>query len=450
MWKPIENMTKAEISFELSQLKAIQKISTTITVDKVVNHQLDTSALQDSNLTIAANGALYYRTSGILPELMKKMYEERVIYKNKMIQAKKEYEKTKDPKLKKEIARCNNIQMAKKIALNSAYGSCGNQYFRYYKLENAEAITLSGQVAIRWIENKLNIYLNDLLKTENFDYVIASDTDSIYLNLSPLVNRMFSDKETPKDKIVTFLDKVSKAKLEPYIESSYQELADYLNAYEQKMQMKRENIADRGIWTAKKRYFLNVWDSEGVRYNEPKLKMMGIEAIKSSTPKFCRKKIKDAYLLLVNGTEQELVNFIEQTKKEFYVLPPEDVSFPRGISDLIKYQDHKNIYKKDVSVPMNARASLLYNHHVNKKGLTNKYPLIRNGDKIKYCYLKLPNPIKENVIGFVQRFPKELGLDKYVDYGVQFDKTFLQPLRPILDIIGWSEKETNTLDNFFL
>ena len=340
--------------------------------------------------------------------------------------------------------------MARKVQLNSLYGAIGNQFFRFYKLENAEAITLSGQVSIRWIENKLNLYLNSLLKTKDFDYVIASDTDSIYLNLGPLVNKMFSDMDTSRDKIVTFLDKVSKTKLEPYILSSYQELADYVNAYEQRMQMKRENIADRGIWLAKKRYFLNVWDSEGVRYNKPKLKMMGIEAIKSSTPKFCRQRIKEAYSIFVNGTEQELINFIEQTKKEFFVLPPEEVSFPRGISDMVKYRDPKGIYKKDVSVPINARAALLYNHYIKQKNLTNKYPLINNGEKIKYCYLKLPNPIKENVIAFVQRFPTELGLNDYVDYATQFDKTFLQPLRPILDIIGWSEKETNTLDNFFL
>ena len=196
---------------------------------------------------------------------------------------KRKYEKTPTKNLEKEIARCNNIQMAKKISLNSAYGAIGNQYFRYYKLANAEAITLSGQVSIRWIENRMNSYLNKILKTEDVDYVIASDTDSIYLNLGDLVNRIYEGREKTAESVVSFLNKICEMEFEKYIESSYETLAKYVNAYDQKMFMKRENIAERGIWTAKKRYILNVWDSEGVRYEEPKLKMMGIEAVKSST-----------------------------------------------------------------------------------------------------------------------------------------------------------------------
>ena len=274
---------------------------------------------------------------GFLPELMEKMYNDRVIFKDKMIVAKKQYEKKKTKELEKEIARCNNIQMAKKISLNSAYGAIGNQYFRYYKLANAEAITLSGQVAIRWIESKMNIYLNKLLKTEDVDYVIASDTDSIYLHMGPLVETVYKGREKTTEGVVSFLDKICQMELEKYIESCYKELAEYMNAYDQKMQMKRENIADRGIWTAKKRYILNVWDSEGVRYEEPKLKMMGIEAVKSSTPAPCRKMIKDALKIMMNGTEEDVIAFIDNARKEFRQLPPEQISFPRSASDVNKY-----------------------------------------------------------------------------------------------------------------
>ena len=248
---------------------------------------------------------------GFLPELMEKIYQDRTIYKKKMLAAKQEYEKKKTKELEKEIARCNNIQMARKIQLNSAYGAIGNQYFRYFKLANAEAVTLSGQVSIRWIEDKINKYLNKILKTEDVDYVIASDTDSIYLNMGPLVETVYKGREKTTESVVSFLDKVAKVKLEKYIESCYQELADYANAYDQKMQMKRENIADRGIWTAKKRYILNVWDSEGVRYEEPKLKMMGIEAVKSSTPAPCRQMIKNCLKLMMSGTEEQVIEFID-------------------------------------------------------------------------------------------------------------------------------------------
>ena len=237
----------------------------------------------------------------------------------------------------KEISRCNNIQMARKIQLNSAYGAIGNQYFRYYKLANAEAITLSGQVSIRWIENKVNEYLNKLLKTEDVDYVIASDTDSIYLNMGPLVTKFFGNKSDDKNAIVSILDKICKDKLEPFIEQSYQNLADYVSAYDQMMFMKRENIAERGIWTAKKRYILNVWNSEGVQYNEPKLKMMGIEAVKSSTPAPCRQMIKDGLKLMMNGTEDDVIDFIEECRVKFRSLPPEEIAFPRTASDIRKY-----------------------------------------------------------------------------------------------------------------
>jgi len=172
---------------------------------------------------------------------MDKMYGDRVVFKKRMLAAKQEYEKTPTKTLEKEIARCNNIQMAKKISLNSAYGAIGNQYFRYYKLANAEAITLSGQVSIRWIENRMNQKINKILKTEGEDYVIASDTDSIYLNLGPLVEAVYKGREKTNEGVVGFLNKVCETEFEPFIESCYETLARYVNAYDQKMFMKINN-----------------------------------------------------------------------------------------------------------------------------------------------------------------------------------------------------------------
>ena len=347
----------------------------------------------------------------------------------------------------KDITKYNNFQMAKKIALNSAYGAVGNQYFRYYKLANAEAITLSGQVSIRWIENRINTYLNKLLNTEDIDYVVASDTDSVYINFGPLVDKFFSNKINDKAKVVTILDQVCQDKLEPFIEKSYEELASYVNAYDQKMEMKRENIANRGIWTAKKRYILNVWDSEGVRYEDPKLKIMGIEAVKSSTPAPCRTMIKDALKLMMNGTEDEVIDFIDESRKKFINLPPEDIAFPRTVSDVQKYKAHSTIYAK--GTPIHVRGSLLFNHYIKERKLDNKYSLINNGEKIKFCYLKKANPIRENVISFISDFPMELGLDKYIDYELQFEKAFLEPVKVILDAIGWNVEKTVNLELFF-
>ena len=410
-------------------------------VERILNKEC---VFDNEDFAVCANGAQYRKdVRGFLPELMDKMYGDRVIFKKKMLEAKQAYEKTPTEALEKEIARCNNIQMAKKISLNSAYGAIGNQYFRYYKLANAEAITLSGQVSIRWIENKMNGYINKILGTEEVDYVIASDTDSIYLNLGPLVEKFFPNS----DKTVQLLDKICEEKFEPFIDQSYKELADYVSAYDQKMFMKRENIAERGIWTAKKRYILNVWNSEGVQYNEPKLKMMGIEAVKSSTPAPCRTMIKDALKLMMNGTEDDVIDYIEKSRTHFKSLPPEDISFPRSASRVDKYSAVNSIYAK--GTPIHIRGALLFNYYVKKNKLDNKYSLINNGEKVKFCYLKLPNPIHENVMSFIQEFPKELELNNYVDYDLQFEKSFLEPLKAILNAIGWNVEKTATLEAFF-
>ena len=415
-----------------------------VTVDKILEKQVEI----DGEFAVCANGAQYRKDKdGFLPQMMKKMYDSRVIFKKKMIEAKKQYEKTPTIELTKEIARYNNIQMAKKISLNSAYGAIGNEHFRYYRLANAEAITLSGQVSIRWIENRMNQYLNKLLSTEEVDYVIASDTDSIYLNLGPLVDKFFSNKSGDKAAVVTILDKICQEKLEPFIERSYQELATYVSAYDQKMQMKRENIADRGIWTAKKRYILNVWDSEGVRYKEPKMKIMGLETARSSTPAYFRDKLYAAFKIIIGKTNDELISFINDVRTETRERPYSEVAFPRGVNNLAKYRHPTEIYTK--GTPIHVRGALLYNHYVKSYKVENKHPLIQEGEKIKFMYLKTPNPIHENCISFFGDLPKEFGIEKYVDYQTQFEKSFLEPLKNVLQCIGWTHEKTITISSFF-
>ena len=415
-----------------------------VTVDKILEKQVEI----DGEYAVCANGAQYRKDKhGFLPQMMKKMYDSRVIFKKKMIEAKKQYEKTPTIELSKEIARCNNIQMAKKISLNSAYGAIGNEHFRYYRLANAEAITLSGQVSIRWIEDRMNSYLNKLLQTEGIDYVIASDTDSIYLNLGPLVDKFFGAKSGDKAAIVAILDKICQEKLEPFIERSYQELADYVSAYDQKMSMKRENIADRGIWTAKKRYILNVWDSEGVRYKEPKMKIMGLETARSSTPAYFRDKLYAAFKIIIGKTNDELISFINDVRTETRERDYADVAFPRGVNNLAKYRHPTEIYTK--GTPIHVRGALLYNHYVKKYKVENKHQLIQEGEKIKFMYLKTPNPIHENCISFFGELPKEFGIEKYVDYQTQFEKSFLEPLKNVLQCIGWTHEKTITISSFF-
>ena len=403
-------------------------------------------------VAIAANGCMYRKDhQGFLPELMQKMYDDRVLYKKKMIEAKQQYEKTPTYELEKQISRYHNLQFAKKIQLNSAYGALGNQYFRWFDLKHAEAITMSGQLAIRWIETRMNIFMNKMMKTKNKDYVIASDTDSIYVVMDDVVQAVFGSETEVKThekmkEISTGLDKFIESRVQTFIDIEYQKLADLMHAYQQKMKMKRESIANKGIWTAKKKYILNVWDSEGVQFSEAKLKMMGIEAVRSSTPGVCRDRIKKALDIIMNEDEASLIKFIEEFRLEFYEMSYDEVAFPRGCRGMADYRDRNTIYKK--STPIHVRGALLYNKLLTDKNITT-VETIKDGDKIKFCYLKMPNPIRENVISTLGPLPKQFGLEKYIDYATQFEKSFLDPISIILKVIDWSHEKKNTIDSFW-
>jgi len=406
-------------------------ISDGVSVDKMLDKKVDTSKLDGVTL------------------MMEEMYEDRKKFKKLMIKAQQDYQVETDAKKKAEldklIARYNNLQLAKKVSLNSAYGALGSQYFRFYDLRQALAVTQAGQLSIRWIEKKLNQFMNKLLKTEK-DYVIASDTDSIYLRLGELVDKVYKEK-TDTNSIITFMDKVCEDKIQPFIDESYQELAEYVHAHSQKMIMKREALADKGLWTAKKRYALNVYNNEGVVYKEPKLKVMGLEMVKSSTPSVIREKMKKVLNLMMMGTEEDVHAFIDDFKSQFMKLPPEDISSPRGCNGIAQYSDSVTLYKK--GTPIHVKGAILYNFHVKRLGLENKYPMIQEGEKLKFAYLKMPNPVKDTVISFPQRLPKELDLQEFIDYDMQFDKAFLEPIRVVLDCMGWKTEKQNSIEDFF-
>jgi len=424
-------------------------INSRVSVDKLLEKEIDTTGL--NNVTLTPNGQ-FFRTDkqGFLPKLMAEMYEDRKKYKKKSLEAKQELEneknKSKHFEIQKRIARFNNLQLAKKVCLNSAYGAMGNEYFRFYDLRIALAVTSAGQFSIRWIENKLNEYMNKLIKTEGVDYVIASDTDSIYLKLGSLVGKVFQPLQSP-DKVIAFMDKVCEDKIQPYIDKSYQELADYVHAYDQKMQMKREALADKAIWTAKKRYIMNVYNNEGVQYAEPDLKVMGLEMVKSSTPAPIREKMEETIKLMMNGTEEDVQKFVANFKEEFKKFSPEEISFPRGIRGIKKYSDSVTLYTK--GTPIHVKGAIIYNNALKQKGLDKKYPLINDGEKIKFSYLKTPNPFKESVISFPVTLPKEFDLQKYIDYDMQFEKAFVEPIKVVLDCMNWNIEKQSTLEDFF-
>ena len=436
------------MQYNISPEKIIGVEPSGISVDKLLDHATPLTHLKAEGACITPNGAKFKIDSpGFLPRLMESMYNDRVKFKTLEFQAKQEYQKTKDKSLLKEISRCHNIQWSKKIALNSAYGAIGNQYFRYYDVRQATAITSAGQFVIRFIQKNVNEYMNKILKsTSEVDYIVASDTDSIYLCLDKLVEATCKDKS--KADTLKFLNKVVESRIEPFIDKCFDELAEYTNAIKQKMVMKREVIADKGIWTAKKRYMLNVLDEEGITFDEPKLKIMGIEAVKSSTPEVCRGKIREAIKLIMTKDEDTLQKFIADFKNEFYQMTAEQISFPRSCNNLKKYMHGSNIFIK--GTPIHVKGALIYNHQLKQFKLHRKYPIIQEGDKLKFLKLKEANPFKFDVISYVSKLPSEFKLQEYIDYDIMFQKTFVDPMSFILNSIGWSTEKTASLEDFFV
>tara|TARA_R110000744_G_scaffold186907_2_gene306310 strand:- start:93 stop:2609 length:2517 start_codon:yes stop_codon:yes gene_type:complete len=410
--------------------------------------------------TCAANGVKFSKDKkGIIPEIVEELYAQRVDIKKDMLTAKHKIESLNEElavavknngkikKLQEEIrlqasvvARLETHQTAVKILLNSLYGAMGNKYFRYFDLRIASAITLTGQEVIKYAETKVNSYLDNFIG-EPKDRVIAMDTDSLYIGVKDIVNKFKPNNP------VAFLDEIGSKALEPMLAKAFDEYAVKTNAYSNRMVMKREAIADRGIWTAKKRYILNVYNNEGVQYAKPKIKIMGLESIKSSTPQACRTAMNDMFKIIVTGDEEKTQRTIADFKAHFQSLSPDQVAFPRGVTDITKWSCNSTIYRK--GTPIHVRGSLLYNTQLKLKGLTRTHQLIQNGDKIKFLYMLMPNTIRENVVAFPDFLPEELELHKYVDYDLQFEKSFLDPINIILNAIGWSAEPRADLQQFF-
>tara|TARA_Y100000385_G_scaffold269797_1_gene308212 strand:- start:41 stop:1831 length:1791 start_codon:yes stop_codon:yes gene_type:complete len=412
--------------------------------DQLDRYKLD--KLVEKNYAMAGNGSCYTRDKkGFMPELVQTFFNDRLKYKKLMQESQKKFQETGAKVYQNEIAKYNNFQMARKIQLNSLYGAMANQYFRFYDDRIAEGITMSGQLIIRDTAKALDKYMNKVCGTEDQVYSFYSDTDSCYVTCQKMVEEFFPDKDV--DKVVGLLDQIATDKIEPAIATAMKKLGNYTNVFEHKIDFKREVIADKGVFVAKKRYALNVLDDEGLRLKEPKLKVMGLEIVRSSTPAPIRSSLKEAVRLVLTSDEEHLQNYIAEAQKTFNGLSPEEIAFPRGCNNLKKYTSQADIYQK--GTPIHVRGSLLYNKLLKDNNLHLKYEKIQEGDKIKFLYLKEPNSLHENTIAFINKLPKEFDVNRYVDYNLIFQKAFIDPLENILKPLGWNTEPQATLEDLF-
>lgn len=433
-------------------VKCMKDLRHSMDVDNILAGNLKKNSrirdmIDNQNVGYTPNGAFFKNdVRGFLPALMDTMYSDRKRYKQLMTEYKIKNNKNKSVEWEMMIAQYNNMQMAKKICLNSAYGALSNEWFMWYDIDLAEAITYAGQLAIKWVSKDLNDYLNKLLSTEDVDYVIANDTDSAYLTMDALVQRVMPD-ETDKKKIVEFLNKVCSEKINPYIEKSYEKLRDYTNAYEQKMSMKVESISEAGLWKAKKHYALNVWWDEGVFYDKPKLKVKGLKVVQASTPAVCKPVMNKSIALILTDDKVGLTELVNNFEVEFKKASFENICFTTKINDLQKYADPVTVYGPRSGPEV--RGALYYNKMLKEQKIDHKYQYINSGDKMKTCYLRMPNPVGNDSMSIFNRLPKEFGVEKYIDYDKQFENEFLKPINELAKLVGWDLKNTATLDSFF-
>lgn len=454
---PIIGKHKWVVSFDLQSLyphimmwanlspETMVPYSKNVTVDGLLAMKYDNSDLSQNNFSMTANGVCYRKDArGFIAEIVSRIYDDRSKFKKMMLALEQKYADTKDESLLSEIARLNNLQLARKIQINSVYGAMGSPYFRYYDLRMAEGITTSGQLAIRWVSNDINAFLNKACGTTGIDYCIYNDTDSGYFTLETLVSQKWAGRTDLE--VVAIVDKFCAEVLQKVINKSYDKLADYMNAYEQKLIMKREVIADVGIFVAKKRYALSVWNSEGVQYKEPKIKVTGLDLVRSSTPAAIKDVLKQGVKEVLYKEQTDVQQFISSYKEDYMKLDVKQISFPRGVNGMKTYAGSP-IYQK--GCPVHVRAALLFNHHVKRLGLEDRYQLIADGSKIKFVYLKMPNPFHENVIGYVDKLPSEFGLEKYIDYNTMFEKSFDAPMQSLIEPLGWATEHKASLEDLF-
>jgi DNA polymerase elongation subunit (family B) len=447
MFDEVSCMTNNDILSEIGILESMV-LEDKNYIDGIIEGTFNNADLLKNNVVMTANGVYFSKEKqGFIPEIIEKIYTERRDVKQEMLRLEQELQTTTvDVKKKKEkVQQLNSQQYVLKIALNSLFGAIANRHFRYYDIRIASAITMTGQATVRRCEKNTNAYLNSILNTKK-DYVIAIDTDSVFVNMGPIIDKYVKD-QSDTDKVIAIMDKISKEKILPMMNKGFDDLFVYLNGYKSRMNIKRESLCSKALWVAKKKYVMYVYNNEGVQYAEPRLKIKGLEIVRSSTPEICREAIKNGVKIIFDHDEKTTQDYIKEFKEKFLNSSADVVAFPRGISDIEKWIDRNGNPKS--GMPMQVTAAYNHNMLIDRLDLNSKYEKIKSGEKVKFVYLKKPNPVQSHTIAFPSLLPKEFGMEDYVDYETQFEKSFLSPIKSIMDSIGWETEKKNDLYSLF-
>ena len=455
------------------------------TMDDLVNKRVDLSVLKKYNICMTPNRQFFRRDKmSMYSAKTRELYDMRKKVKKEMLG--KEQQLT-DLEVKAALETVNAIlnemmetlgteisfmdvyQHSLKILMNSLFGALGNKYMRdFFDIRIAEGITTGGKLSILWITRKLDEYFNRIMGTgeavhkihhtfkpaetrlevvSGHNFAFYQDTDSCYLDLTLFVNKFFTPEQqiNEKEKIINFLDTICKNKIEPYVDDCYKELADYVNA-EHRMFMKREVIAMDCIVAGAKKYTMLVADSEGVRfYPKLKHKIVGLDSVRASFPRFCREWMKEAYKIAMVGTEEEFHEFVKSKKKEFYNTSIDKISSVTSVNNIAKYSDKDTMYIK--GSPSQVKASIWHNKLVEKFNLN--VPMINSGDKIRTVGLITPNPYNITKIAFKGTLPTEFGLHPFINYDSNWEKNFISPMNNLIRIIGWTTEQQASLMSWF-
>lgn len=345
---------------------------------------------------------------------------------------------------KSELEVQSSVNVNKKVLINAGYGVQTVPSFRFKKHYNAEAITSSGQLCVRGVGN----YIENKLKGK--EYQISNqyfDTDSLfinYINKYDVLNDM-NEREGYEKVIGTIMD-WNKEHVQPIIDEYFDGLAVAFNAMSNKIEMDFELIADKSTFFAPKKYIMRkIWE-EGKYLNPDKntFKLRGIEIVRTTTPQFFRDKLKEAVKIIYNQSNEELLKFIDQTKKEYLKLDFIDMANPTGVNGMDKY----NLNSK--RIPIHVYGSLIYNLYIENKKLSDRYQLITDKNKIKISYIKQPNCMGSHVISVPNNiFPDELKDKIELDYDRMFDKNFMNPIKRFLEVVNWDDVRQYDLDDAF-